>query len=535
MADEASAAPQGRIRTYAQSKYVAAAMAIQSGSGKHEPKISTSEIVIIGLYALALDIADWFVVPGEFFITDALGLLIDLYLCMKGLPLGRMLIMQATELIPGVEEFDPGYTIGWILTVYLDRHPKTATVANVASTLTGKPGATSVAAVAKGAAGKAEKLAVSGPVRTLATKEAGSIGAQAEQTAAKGVGAAEGAAEKEKVGFVGRQRDKLYEKDTKRRGERAGGGPAAGGEGYAPEEEGSDDANLFQLQEPSAPKPYRTPGEGAEGRSAEQGAPSDSSKMEPQESTGGSTAPPSPYKEEGVYTPPDTSRHGEDQFPESAPAQPSEESGKSPESTPTPEPAYEEIVGTASEPVQTDTSQTSASEPSTSASEKVSFAPPSAGAPPIGVSTAAISQESVVRRQQKRQEAAPPQPKPEKTDEYMDMLFRSPVTDEITDEMKESALSGESLRQVVEESRKEAAPTPAPRPERKSAPVNLRPVVDRTGEPSAASPPTPSSAPVTDTPSPEQKNTVIQMPPQKNTPDTATPQPRDMDDLPKAA
>jgi hypothetical protein len=138
-----------------------------------------------------------------------------------------------------------------------------------------------------------------------------------------------------------------------------------------------------------------------------------------------------------------------------------------------------------------------------------------------------ISQGSAARRQERSQEAIPPPaPKKEPT-EYEKMLFGEAVVDEITEEMKESALSGAALRQVVEKDRKEGSSKIVAPAEHATNVVRLRPVIDRTGEPSAG--PSQSAAPAPTTiPEPvplpsdtslfEQEDGGMPMPPPQNGP-----------------
>lgn len=102
------------------------------------PKISEVEIVGIGLLYFIFDLVDLIPVAGD--ITDVVAAPMGLYYWMKGINGITFLVAEVLDLIPGIQEI-PSRTIGWGITVWLDRHPKLearlATVTAVAGALEG--------------------------------------------------------------------------------------------------------------------------------------------------------------------------------------------------------------------------------------------------------------------------------------------------------------------------------------------------------------------------------------------------------------
>lgn len=94
---------------------------------ENQPKISTTEIVfitplfilddIIGIILLLVGLDD-------FFIMDIIRFpLSQFYLRLKGIKGTSMLIANILETIPYVGAL-PNATIGWLIVIWLDRHPK---------------------------------------------------------------------------------------------------------------------------------------------------------------------------------------------------------------------------------------------------------------------------------------------------------------------------------------------------------------------------------------------------------------------------
>ena len=118
-----------------------------------EPKISLLEIILIGVLFALLDLIGFALI---FFALDDFGILemvaspIFLYLSIKGIPAMRQLICWVLELIPWVGDILPLFTVGWILTVWADRHPSglAAKTVSVVQTARGRrvPGAGAQAA-----------------------------------------------------------------------------------------------------------------------------------------------------------------------------------------------------------------------------------------------------------------------------------------------------------------------------------------------------------------------------------------------------
>lgn len=98
-------------------------------SANHEPKISTVEIVFITpLFLLADGMEFLITLSGMVFLTwfvSAIRFPISqIYLRMKGVRGTSVLVSNILELIPFFDGL-PISTIGWIITIWLDRHPKT--------------------------------------------------------------------------------------------------------------------------------------------------------------------------------------------------------------------------------------------------------------------------------------------------------------------------------------------------------------------------------------------------------------------------
>ncbi|MBI4992416.1 MAG: hypothetical protein HZB99_04330 [Candidatus Harrisonbacteria bacterium] len=87
---------------------------------KHEPKISTSEIVYVGLVFILFDVISvGLAAVGFGFILVIISSLSTFYLRMKGVSLIPDLIAKVFEATPiGIL---PMFTIGWIATVIVDR------------------------------------------------------------------------------------------------------------------------------------------------------------------------------------------------------------------------------------------------------------------------------------------------------------------------------------------------------------------------------------------------------------------------------
>lgn len=115
----------------------------------HEPKISIVEIIFILPYVLIIDAVEVIITFAgfdDFWILDTLAAPVLLYFFVKGVNATRYLATYILELIPYVGNL-PLLTLGFILTIYLDRNPKAAAaVGKIAAAkggvqkLGGKPG-----------------------------------------------------------------------------------------------------------------------------------------------------------------------------------------------------------------------------------------------------------------------------------------------------------------------------------------------------------------------------------------------------------
>jgi len=101
-----------------------------------EPKISLPEIIIITPYIIATDLAG--LALAFFGLTD-FGLIslirfpiTQIYLRIKGVKGTANVASNAIEFLPYVNAL-PAATMGWIITIYLDRNPDKEALLNVAT------------------------------------------------------------------------------------------------------------------------------------------------------------------------------------------------------------------------------------------------------------------------------------------------------------------------------------------------------------------------------------------------------------------
>lgn len=171
-----------------------------------EPKISTAEIVLIGAFYGILDVIDIIPIAGD--ITDIIAAPMFLYYSSKGISGIPFLVSEILDAIPLTQEF-PSRTIGWIVTVVIDRNPKLEaqlqTAAAVAGAVEGAGGlagggeALEGAAAAEGAGGEALALEEAGATEGQIAEQgfAGEAELEAEQATGEfgPTGEAEGAEE----------------------------------------------------------------------------------------------------------------------------------------------------------------------------------------------------------------------------------------------------------------------------------------------------------------------------------------------------
>jgi hypothetical protein len=92
----------------------------------HEPKISLVEIIFVFPYVLLIDILEivlTLLAIDDFWILDILTSPVLGYLYVKNVNATRQLVTYVLELIPYVGNL-PLLTIGFLLIVFFDRHPK---------------------------------------------------------------------------------------------------------------------------------------------------------------------------------------------------------------------------------------------------------------------------------------------------------------------------------------------------------------------------------------------------------------------------
>ena len=92
-----------------------------------EPKFSITEIVLITPYYLlsdAIGIILVFFGVDDFFILDAIRFPVSqIYLRIKGVAGTATLVSNLLEVIPYVGAL-PCASVGWFITIYIDRHPE---------------------------------------------------------------------------------------------------------------------------------------------------------------------------------------------------------------------------------------------------------------------------------------------------------------------------------------------------------------------------------------------------------------------------
>ncbi len=107
-----------------------------------EPKISFPEVILIGFIFICFDLIEILLLLfglDDFWIMDAISSPMFLYLSMKGVRLKTQLLFWIAELVPWLGAL-PLLTLGWGLTEWADRHPKSvvAKASQTAATVTGK-------------------------------------------------------------------------------------------------------------------------------------------------------------------------------------------------------------------------------------------------------------------------------------------------------------------------------------------------------------------------------------------------------------
>ncbi len=158
-----------------------------------QPKISLPEGILILLAFVIIDGIELvlvFFAIDDFWIGDAISSMIFFYLFVKGVPPIYQFIAWIAELVPYLGAL-PLLTAGWLVTWWVDAHPKNK-VGQVIST------AASYAPSGKGVAGKIKGGVVE--VAETEAKTAGTATRRIEETAAAGRDTAEEASEIEPRG-----------------------------------------------------------------------------------------------------------------------------------------------------------------------------------------------------------------------------------------------------------------------------------------------------------------------------------------------
>jgi hypothetical protein len=160
-----------------------------------EPKISDVEIVLVGLFYVALDAIDLIPIAGE--ITDMIAAPMGFYYWSKGLSGTAFLAAEVLDLIPIVQAI-PSRTISWGATVYIDRHPKLEAALGSATKIAGAlegdvEGAESAASEAQEAAAKRSATISEGGTASIDARvpAAGGVAATQEEDGSGATGAGE--------------------------------------------------------------------------------------------------------------------------------------------------------------------------------------------------------------------------------------------------------------------------------------------------------------------------------------------------------
>lgn len=188
-----------------------------------EPKISLVEIILIAPYLLIIDIIEIalaFFALDDFWIGDVLAAPVAMWLWFRGVNATRYASMAVLELIPWVGDL-PLLTIGFFMTVYLDRHPELE--AAVQKT-TGKTAAVKGKLAPRGRGGvSAQKPMASRPARGAreealpsAVQAPASAGGTAPQEREPRRGNAEPGTEEAEIRVFGGQPEPLSKYETER-------------------------------------------------------------------------------------------------------------------------------------------------------------------------------------------------------------------------------------------------------------------------------------------------------------------------------
>lgn len=111
-------------------------MGIRPGAPGDEPKLTETEIILLGLFFLTLDALDWAEVGVP--ITDAIAFPVSqIYLRIKGVPSGKMLGGNLLELIP-LADYLPMRTAAFLWTAWIDRHPTAGGILKAAEKMQGE-------------------------------------------------------------------------------------------------------------------------------------------------------------------------------------------------------------------------------------------------------------------------------------------------------------------------------------------------------------------------------------------------------------
>jgi hypothetical protein len=162
---------------------------------KPEPKISLPEAIFVGSLIVLADTVEFILLffgLDDFWISDAIAFpSTQIYLRMKGVRGTYSLVANLLELIPYLGDL-PFRTIGFVLVVWFDHHPKVEAVVKKAAAVAVAVAAT--AATGGATAPAAGAVAAGGGAAAGGAAAAGAGAAAAEGAAAAGVVGAGGAA-----------------------------------------------------------------------------------------------------------------------------------------------------------------------------------------------------------------------------------------------------------------------------------------------------------------------------------------------------
>ena len=159
---------------------------------KPEPKVDLVIGLFIGIILVIADIIDFFIPLAGDVLDILVGIPVQIYAFFAGIRGTFILISNLAEAIPIVQML-PTRTIAWIITVWIDHHPKLEAVTELAGGVESGGAAGAAGEAAKGAA-----VAAGGVGGAAEEAGAAARGAETAEEAAKGAEESAAAANKER-------------------------------------------------------------------------------------------------------------------------------------------------------------------------------------------------------------------------------------------------------------------------------------------------------------------------------------------------